>query len=64
MRRKTLVLAAFIIAGIGLSAMLTYVAANPERTSTAKPAIAAVSPLAIMKELGKDIPAAKNVDPF
>jgi hypothetical protein len=44
--------------------MLTYVAANPERTSTAKPAIAAVSPLAIMKEFGKDLPPAKSVDPF
>jgi hypothetical protein len=66
MRKKTLVavIGALIVAGIGLSAMLTYVAANPERTSTAKPAIAAVSPLAIMKELGKDLPAAANVDPF
>jgi hypothetical protein len=63
MRKKALVLA-LIMAGIGLSAMLTYVAANPERTSTAKPAIAAVSPLAIMKELGKDLPPAKSVDPF
>jgi hypothetical protein len=63
MRRKTLVLAAFIMAGIGLS-MLTYVAANPERNSAAKPAIASVSPLGIMQELGKDLPAAKDVDPF
>ena len=64
MRRKTLVLAAVIIAGIGLSAMLTYVAAHPQRTSAAKPEIAALSPLAIMWERGKDLPAAKDVDPF
>jgi hypothetical protein len=66
MRTKTLavVIGALIVAGIGLSAMLTYVAADPERTSTAKPAIAAVSPLAIMQERGKGLPAAKDVDPF
>jgi hypothetical protein len=63
MRKKALVLA-LILAGIGLSAMLTYVAANPGRTSTAKPAIAGVSPFAIMKEIGKDLPPAKSVDPF
>jgi hypothetical protein len=63
MRKKALVLA-LILAGIGLSAMLTYVAANPERISTAKPAIAGVSPFAIMKEIGKDLPPAKSVDPF
>jgi len=53
-----------IAAGIGIWAMLTYVAANPERASTAKPAIATVSPLEIMKERGKDLPPAKYVDPF
>jgi hypothetical protein len=63
MRKKALVLA-LIMAGIGVSAMLTYVAANPKQTSTAQPAIASVSPLAIMKELGKDLPPAKSVDPF
>jgi hypothetical protein len=63
MRKKALVLA-LIMAGIGLSAMLSYVAVNPKTTSAAEPAIAAVSPFAIMKELGKDLPPAKSVDPF
>jgi hypothetical protein len=63
MRKKALVLA-LIMAGIGLWATLTYVAVNPKPTSAAEPAIASVSPFAIMKELGKDLPPAKNVDPF
>jgi hypothetical protein len=63
MRKKALVLA-LIMAGIGLSAMLTYVAVNPKPTSAAEPAIASVSPFAIMKEVGKDLPPAKSVDPF
>ena len=44
--------------------MLTHVAADPKRDSTDKPAIATVSPLEIMKERGKDLPPAKNAEPF
>ena len=66
MRRMTLVVmtTSLIAAGIGILAMLTYVAADPRRVSTDKPAIAAVSPLEIMKERGKHLPPAKSAEPF
>jgi len=66
MRRMTLIvmITSFIAAGIGILTMLTYVTADPERASTEKPAIATMSPLEMMKEHGKNLPAAKNVDPF
>jgi hypothetical protein len=66
MRKQTLVVVSgvLIIAGIGIWAMVTYVAADPERAATAKPAIATVSPLEIMKERVKDLPPASYVDPF
>jgi hypothetical protein len=56
--------ASLIAAGIGILAMLTYVAAGPKRDSNGKPAIAAVSPFEIMKERGKDLPPAEIADPF
>jgi hypothetical protein len=66
MRRMTRVViaASFVAAGIGILVMLTYVAAGPKRDSTDKPAIATVSPFEIMKERGKELPPAKNADPF
>ena len=66
MYRMTLVVmtTSLIAAGIGILAMLTHVAADPKRDSTDKPAIATVSPLEIMKERGKDLPPAKNAEPF
>jgi cytoskeletal protein RodZ len=66
MRKQTLVVVTgiLVIAGVGIWAMVTYVAANPERASTAKPAIATVSPFEIMKERVKDLPPARYVDPF
>lgn len=66
MRKTTLVvvMGSLIAAAVGIWATLTYVAANPERASTAKPAVATVSPIEIMKELGKNLPPAKDVDPF
>jgi hypothetical protein len=66
MRRTTLAVmtASFIAAGIGILVMLTYVNAGPKRDSTGKPAIATVSPFEIMKERGKDLPAAETADPF
>jgi hypothetical protein len=66
MRRMALVVmtALFVAAGIGILVMLTYVAAGPSRDSTDKPAIATVSPFEIMKERGKELPPAKNADPF
>jgi hypothetical protein len=66
MRRMTLFVmtASFVAAGIGLLVMLTYVTAGPKRDSTEKPAIATVSPFEIMKERGKELPHAKNADPF
>jgi len=66
MRRTTLVVmtTSLIVAGIGILAMLTHVAADPKRDSTDKPAIAVVSPLEIMKHSGKDLPPATNAEPF
>ena len=66
MRKTTLVvMTTFLIAaGIGILAMLTHVAADPRQDSTDKPAIAAVSPLEIMKEHGKNLPSAKSAEPF
>lgn len=66
MRRTTLVVmtTSLIVAGIGILAMLTHVAADPKRDSTDKPAIAAVSPLEIMKQNGKNLPPATNAEPF
>jgi hypothetical protein len=66
MRRMTLVVmtTSLIAAGFGILAMLTHVAADPRQDSTDKPAIAAVSPLEIMKARGKDLPPATHADPF
>jgi hypothetical protein len=64
MRKRTVLIGTLIAAGIGISAILTYVAAHPTRVSTAKPAIATMSPLEIMKQRGKDLPPAENVEPF
>lgn len=66
MRRMTLIVmtASIIAAGIGIVAMLAHLSANPKRDSNDKPAIAAVSPIEIMREHGKNLPPAKTVDPF
>jgi hypothetical protein len=62
---KNIVATGFLIAaGIGIWAMFAYVAADPERAAAAKPAIAAVSPLEMMKAHGKNLPPADNVEPF
>jgi len=69
MRRMTLsfVAAVLIAAGIGTWATLRYHAAKPDSVATGSvgsPSIARMAPIEIMKERGKDLPAAKNVDPF
>ncbi len=66
MRRMTLVVitASFVAAAVVILVMLTYVTAGPKQDSTDKPAIATVAPFEIMKERGKGLPPAKNVDPF
>jgi hypothetical protein len=69
MRKKALafVTVVLIAAGIGTWAMLRYLAAKPDTVATglvSSPSIAKMSPLEIMNESGKDLPAAKNVDPF
>jgi hypothetical protein len=58
----------FLIAvGIGTWATLRYLAAKPDTVATgsaSSPSIAKMSPFEIMNERGKDLPTAKNVDPF
>jgi hypothetical protein len=56
-----------IVVGIGTWATLRYLAAKPDTVaigSGSSPSIAKMSPLEIMNERGKDLPAAKNVEPF
>jgi hypothetical protein len=66
MRKIALVaiLGSLVAASVGIWTMLTHVAADPGRASTAKPATAALSPIEIMKERGKNLPPAEIVDPF
>jgi hypothetical protein len=69
MRRMNLALltAALIGAGIGTWATSRYLAAKPDTVATSpvgSPSIAKIAPIEIMKERGKDLPTAKNVDPF
>lgn len=69
MRKMTLslVIAALIVAGIGTWATLRHLPNKPETVATgsiASPSIATMFPLEIMKERGKGLPAAKNVEPF
>jgi hypothetical protein len=69
MRKKTLavVTVVLIAVGIGTWATLRYLAAQPDTVATgsvSSPSIAKMSPLEIMNERGKDLPVAKNVDPF
>jgi len=69
MRRMTLtfVTAALIGAGIGTWATLRYLAAKPDTVATGSggsPSIAKMAPFEVMKERGKDLPTAKNGDPF
>jgi hypothetical protein len=69
MRKTTLffVTAALITAGIGTWATLRYLAAQSDTVATGSvggPLIGKMAPLEIMKERGKDLPAAENVDPF
>jgi hypothetical protein len=69
MRKTTLsfVTAVLITAGIGTWATLGYLAAKSEVVPTGSigsPSIGKMAPLEIMKERGKDLPTAENVDPF
>jgi hypothetical protein len=69
MRKKSLtfVTVALIGAGIGTWATLRYLAAKPDTVATGSrgsPSIATMSPLEMMNERGKDLPAAKDVDAF
>jgi hypothetical protein len=66
MRRTTVVvmIGSLVAASVGIWAMLTYVAADPGRATTAQPATAALYPIEIMKERGKNLPPAEIVDPF
>ena len=69
MRRMNLALltAALIGAGIGTWATTRYLAAKPDTVATGQvgsPSIAKIAPLEIMMERGKDLPTAKNADPF
>jgi hypothetical protein len=69
MRRMNLALltAALIGAGIGTWATSRYLAAKPDTAAIGQvgsPSIAKIAPIEIMMERGKDLPTAKNVDPF
>jgi len=69
MRRMNLALltAALIGAGIGTWATSRYLAAKPDTVATGQvgsPSTAQISPIEIMKQRGKDLPTAENVDPF
>jgi hypothetical protein len=63
MRRMTLVaiITVLIAASIGIWNTRANVAPQP---GTGAPAIAAMSPLELMKERGKNLPAGINADPF
>jgi predicted short-subunit dehydrogenase-like oxidoreductase (DUF2520 family) len=69
MRKKTLAFVAVVLiaVGIGTWATLRLLAAKHDTVATgsvSSPSIAKMSPLEIMNERGKDLPTAKNVDPF
>jgi hypothetical protein len=66
MRKMTLVaiVVVLIAAGIGIRGVLVHVAATPETSSTGAPAIAAMSPIEVMKDRGRGLPSSQNGDPF
>jgi cytoskeletal protein RodZ len=66
MRKTTLVImmGSLTAAGVGIWAMMTYVAADPGPASAVKRATATVSPIEIMQERGKNLPPAESVEPF
>jgi hypothetical protein len=69
MRKNTLAFAAVVLIAVGSGtwATLRYLDVRPGTAATGavgSPSIAKMSPLEIMNERGKDLPAAKNVDPF
>jgi hypothetical protein len=69
MRKSTLAFGIMVLiaACVGAWAMLRHVAAGSNAVAASpagSPSTANMSPIEIMKERGKDLPAAKNADPF
>jgi hypothetical protein len=65
-RKTILVVSAMVLiaAGIGIWKMSPRGAAKANAVSTAEPSLARMSPLEMMKEHGKALPSARDIEPF